>query len=96
MPNTVLDVVTYSKARQHLKEVLDRVTDDHVPVIISRRDGAPAVLVSLDDWNGMQETAWLMGTSANRAALLASIAEAEAGVLVEVDPAALVDSPITK
>jgi antitoxin YefM len=85
MTNAALDVVTYSHARQNLKEVMDRATDDHMPVVISRRDGKPAVLVSLEDWNGMQETAYLLGTEANRKALLESIAEADRGEFVEVE-----------
>lgn len=87
MPNAALDVVTYSHARQNLKEVMDRATDDHMPVVISRRDGKPAILVSLEDWNGMQETAYLLGTEANRAALLESVAQADRGehIVVEFD-----------
>jgi antitoxin YefM len=59
-----------------------------MPVVISRRDGKPAVLVSLEDWNGMQETAYLLGNEANRKALLESIAELDAGrgIEVEIDP----------
>lgn len=85
MSNSALDVVTYSHARQNLKAVMDRATDDHMPVVISRRDGKPAVLVSLDDWNGMQETAYLLGTEANRKSLLKSIAEAERGETLAVE-----------
>jgi antitoxin YefM len=85
MTNSALDVVTYSHARQNFKEVMDRATDDHMPVVISRRDGKPAVLVSLEDWNGMQETAYLLGTEANRRELLESIAQADRGQLIEFD-----------
>jgi antitoxin YefM len=77
MPNSAIDVVTYSHARQNFKEVMDRATDDHMPVVISRRDGKPAVLVSLEDWNGMQETAYLLGNEANRSALLESLSQAD-------------------
>lgn len=85
MTNSALDVVTYSHARQNFKEVMDRATDDHMPVVISRRDGKPAVLVSLEDWNGMQETAYLLGNEANRRELLSSIAQADRGELIEFD-----------
>jgi antitoxin YefM len=85
MSNAAVDVVTYSHARQNLKEVMDRATADHMPVVISRRDGKPAVLVSLEDWNGMQETAYLLGNEANRKALLESIAELDAGKCIEVE-----------
>ncbi len=85
MANSALDVVTYSHARQNFKAVMDRATDDHMPVVISRRDGKPAVLVSLEDWNGMQETAYLLETEANRKLLLESIAEAERGETLAVE-----------
>lgn len=85
MSNSALDVVTYSQARQNFKAVMDRATDDHMPVVISRRDGKPAVLVSLEDWNGMQETAYLLGNETNRKVLLASLAEAERGETIEVE-----------
>lgn len=85
MISAALDVVTYSHARQNFKEVMDRATDDHMPVVISRRDGKPAVLVSLEDWNGMQETAYLLGNEANRKALLESIAQADRGEMIEVE-----------
>jgi antitoxin YefM len=85
MSNSSLDVVTYSHARQNFKEVMDRATNDHLPVVISRRDGLPAVLVSLQDWNGMQETAFLLEGAANRKELLASIAQAERGEIIEVE-----------
>ena len=85
MANSALDVVTYSHARQNFKAVMDRATDDHMPVVISRRDGKPAVLVSLEDWNGMQETAYLLESETNRKLLLESIAEAERGETLAVE-----------
>jgi antitoxin YefM len=85
MSNSSLDVVTYSHARQNFKEVMDRATNDHLPVVISRRDGLPAVLVSLQDWNGMQETAFLLEGAANRVELLGSIAEADRGEIIDVE-----------
>jgi antitoxin YefM len=88
MTNAALDVVTYSHARQNLKEVMDRAADDHMPVVISRRDGKPVVMVSLEDWNGMQETAYLLGNDANRKALLESIAELDSGNGINVEFAA--------
>ena len=85
MSNSSLDVVTYSHARQNFKEVMDRATNDHLPVVISRRDGLPAVLVSLQDWNGLQETAFLLEGTTNRSELLNSISQAERGEIIEVE-----------
>ncbi len=84
MKSAAIDVKTFSDARANLKSVMDQVVQDHVPVIISRRRAEPVVMMSLSDWNSWQETAYLNSTPANRAALDLSIAEADAGDLIEV------------
>ena len=74
-----MDVLTYSDTRANLKEVMDRVVDDHSPVVVSRRKARAVVMVSLDDWNAIEETLYLLSTPANAEQLLASIAELDAG-----------------
>ena len=64
--------------RANLASVMDRVNDDHEPVIVTRAKGRPVVMVSLEDWASMDETAYLLASPANKAALLAAIAEADA------------------
>jgi len=64
--------------RANLSAVMDRVNDDHEPVIVTRAKGRPVVMVSLEDWASMDETAYLLASPANKAALLAAIAEADA------------------
>jgi antitoxin YefM len=59
--------------RANLSAVMDRVNDDHEPVIVTRSNGLPAVLVSLEDYAAMDETAYLLASPANRAELLAGI-----------------------
>jgi antitoxin YefM len=58
---------------------MDQVNDDHEPVIVTRAKGKPVVMVSLEDWASMDETTYLLSSPANRAELLASIAELNAG-----------------
>jgi antitoxin YefM len=59
---------------------IDRVTDDHEPVIITRGRGKPAaVLVSLEDFGSYQETDYLLRSPENAKRLIESIAELEAG-----------------
>lgn len=65
--------------RANLSAVMDRVNDDHEPVIVTRAKGKPVVMVSLEDWASMDETTYLLVNPANRAALMASLADAEAG-----------------
>ena len=85
MKSAAIDVKTYSEARANLKAVMDQVVADHVPVIITRRRAAPVVMISLADWNSWQETAYVNSTVANRTALDESVAQADAGDLIEVE-----------
>lgn len=80
-----MHVVTYTDARARLKEVLDKVSTDRAPVLISRQKGEPAVLISLSEWNGMQETLHLMSNPRNAARLLEGIREFDAGLGQERD-----------
>ncbi len=72
-------VITYTDARNALKDVLDRAINDREPVIISRRNREAAVVMSLDDYNSMQETLYLLRSPNNARRLMDSIAEMEAG-----------------
>lgn len=74
-----------TELRQNLSSVMDRVNDDHEPVIVTRAKGKPVVMVSLEDWASMDETTYLLASPANRAELLASIAELDAGKTVTLD-----------
>ena len=85
MRSAAINVKTFSEARANLKAVMDQVVDDHMPVIISRRQAAPVVMVSLEDWNSWQEAVYLNSTAANRAALDRAMADADAGHFIEVE-----------
>ena len=74
-----MKIVTYSEARSALKAVLDRVHDDADVTVISRRDGADAVVMSLDHYQSIMETMHLLSTPANAAHLAKSIAQHKAG-----------------
>ena len=75
-------IVTYSEARSSLKTVLDQVNDDADVTIISRRDGADAVVMSLDQYQSIMETMHLLSTPANVAHLAKSIAQHKDGQAV--------------
>jgi antitoxin YefM len=87
MKSAAIDVTTYSEARQNLKAVMDRVVEDRLPVVISRRNAEPVVMISLSEWNSWQETQYLRASDANRRALDAAIAELDQGEVVEHPPA---------
>jgi antitoxin YefM len=78
-----MDVMSYSDTRANLKEVMDRVVADHNPVVITRQKAEAVVMVSLADWNAMEETAYLLSDPKDAAELRESIRQLEAGQGVE-------------
>ncbi len=80
-----MDVVTYTETRAKLKEVMDRVVDDHQPVVITRQKAEAVVMVSLADWNAMEETVRLLSSPRNAERLREAIHELEAGSGAEHD-----------
>jgi len=74
-----MKTLSSTELRANLSAVMDRVNDDHQPVIVTRAKGRPVVMVSLEDWASMDETTYLLSSPANRAALIESIAELNAG-----------------
>ncbi len=77
-----MKIVSYSEARSSLKTVLDRVHEDADITVISRRDGADAVVMSLDHYQSIMETMHLLSTPANAAHLAKSIEQHKAGKAV--------------
>ncbi|MDM3870558.1 type II toxin-antitoxin system prevent-host-death family antitoxin [Porticoccus sp. W117] len=72
-------IVNFSEARNHLKSVLDQVTEDADCTIISRRDASDAVVMSLDHYNSLIETVHLLKSPANAAHLAKSIEQYRKG-----------------
>lgn len=70
-----MEAITYTEARNHLAAAMDRVTENHEPVIITRRGGPAVVMLSLEDFNAWQETEYLTRSAANAADLLQAIEE---------------------
>lgn len=74
-----MDAITYTRAREHLAETMDRVCDDHAPVIITRKSRRSVVMLSLEDYEAIEETAYLLRSPKNARRLLDSIAELQSG-----------------
>ena len=74
--------VTASEARKLLFPLIEQVNEDHVPVEITSKRGN-AVLMSRDDFDALQETAYLLRVPANARRLLDSLAQAQSGQLEE-------------
>jgi antitoxin YefM len=80
-----MDHVSYTELRQNLKRHLDKVCDDRAPLVVTRRNGEPVVVLSLADYESLEETAYLLSDPANAEHLRTSIAEADAGKLIRHD-----------
>jgi antitoxin YefM len=74
-----MKVLNYSDTRARLKDVMDQVVDDRTPVVVTRKRGEAVVMVSLADWNAMEETLHLMSQPANAQRLTEAIRQLEAG-----------------
>jgi antitoxin YefM len=82
-----MTAISYTAARENLAATMDRVCSDHDPVIITRNRDQAVVMLSLDDYESLQETAYLLRSPANAKRLLESIEELEKGTLLnkEID-----------
>jgi antitoxin YefM len=74
-----MKVVNFSEARNQLKSVLDRVVNDADYTVITRRDAEDAVVMSLDQFNGLMETVHLLKSPANAVHLSKSIQQYRSG-----------------
>lgn len=71
------DTITYSRLRSELAKALNRVTEDHAPLLIVRQRGKPAVLLSAEDYSALEETAYLLRSPKNATRLRAAHEEIE-------------------
>jgi antitoxin YefM len=74
-----MKAITYTAAREGLAATMDRVCRDRTPVIITRNRDQSVVLMSLDDYHELEETAHLLRSPANARRLLAAIQQLESG-----------------
>lgn len=74
-----MDAITYTAARARLAETMDRVCDDHEPIIITRNGEQAVVMMSLDDFKALEETAYLLRSPRNARRLLEAIGHIEEG-----------------
>jgi antitoxin YefM len=68
-----MDAITYTAARANLARTMDRVCNDHEAVIITRSGERSVVMLSLEDFTSLQETAYLLRSPANAKRLLAAV-----------------------
>ncbi len=74
-----METLTYSSAREKLASTIKKVCEDHEPVIITRKRENAVVMISLEDYKSLEETAYLLRSPKSARRLLESIAELEQG-----------------
>ena len=74
-----MKAITYTAARENLASTMDAVCEDRAPVIITRKRDQAVVMMSLEDYEALEETAYLLRSPANAKRLIASIESAEQG-----------------
>ncbi|MGA8383051.1 MAG: type II toxin-antitoxin system prevent-host-death family antitoxin [Stellaceae bacterium] len=77
--------VSCTELRQNLKKHMDSVCQSRAPLVVTRQNGEPVVMLSLAEYESLEETLHLLRDPANAERLLHSIAQAEAGRLAEHD-----------
>lgn len=74
-----MDAITYCAARANPGSVMDRVCDDHEALIITRNGERSVVMLSLEDYKALEETAYLLRSPADARRLLAAVTKLESG-----------------
>ena len=74
-----MKAITYTAARQNLAKTMEKVCKDHAPVIVTRKTTDSVVIMSLEDYETLEETAYLLRSPKNTRRLMESIAQLEEG-----------------
>ena len=74
-----MNSITYSQARESLAKTVCSVCEDHSPVIITKKGTEAVVMISLEDYEAMEETTYLLRSPKNAKRLLESIVQLEQG-----------------
>jgi antitoxin YefM len=78
-----MDAITYTAVRANLASTMDRVCNDHEALIITRNGDQSVVMLSLEDYKALEETAYLLRTPANAKRLLSAVGQLNTGKGVE-------------
>lgn len=75
-----MDAISYSELHSRLKVIMDRVNDHHEPVIVTRKGGKSAVLLSYEHYCSLQETAYLLASPKNAEHLRTAVERLRQGI----------------
>ncbi len=74
-----MNSISYTSARSNLAKTMDQVCNDHAPVVITRKGQGSVVLISMDDYQALEETAYLLRSPKNARRLIQAVVELEEG-----------------
>ena len=80
-----MKAITYTAARQNLAKTMEKVCKDHAPIIVTRKSTESVVIMSLEDYESLEETAYLLRSPKNTRRLIESVAQLEEGLGSERD-----------
>ncbi len=75
----IMDAITYTHARANLAKTIENVCDDHSPVIVTKSRDRSVVIISLEDYQALEETAYLLRSPANARRLLEAMNQLDTG-----------------
>lgn len=78
-----MKAITYTAARQNLAKTMEKVCRDRSPVVVTRKASNSVVIMSLEDYEALEETAYLLRSPKNTRRLIESIAQLEKGDGIE-------------
>jgi antitoxin YefM len=74
-----MTAISYTAARENLAATMDKVCDDHAPIVITRNREQAVVMMSLADYEALEETAYLLKNPKNARRIMSAVAQLEAG-----------------
>ena len=74
-----MTAISYTAARENLAATMDKVCEDHAPIVITRNREQAVVMMSLADFEALEETAYLLKNRKNAKRLTSAIAQLDAG-----------------
>jgi len=80
-----MESISYTAARSNLAKTMEQVCDDHAPIAITRKGEGAVVMISMEDYQALEETAYLLRSPKNARRLIESIADLQAGKGIEQD-----------
>lgn len=74
-----MTAISYTAARENLAATMDKVCDDHAPIVIMRNREQAVVMMSLADYEALEETAYLLKSPKNAKRIMSAVAQLDAG-----------------